>query len=75
MRRLLAGPLNIEPWADMVSQHVALRLALTNAAARAFVWRRVAVIAAERLLLNALPSPCLGLPGHATSGRVAEGRG
>ena len=51
MRWLLAGPLNIEPWADMVSQHVALRLVLTNAAARAFVWRRVAVIAAERLLL------------------------
>lgn len=51
LRRLLAGPLIIEPWADMVSQHVASRLALTNAAARAFVWRRLAVIAAERLLL------------------------
>ena len=50
-RRLLAGPLSIEPWADMVSQHIASRLAMTNAAARAFVWRRLAVIGTAWLLL------------------------
>ena len=51
LRRLLAGPLIIEPSADMVSHYVASRLALTNAAARAFVWRRLAVIATAWLLL------------------------
>jgi hypothetical protein len=51
LRRLLAGPLIIEPSADMVSHYIASRLALTNAAARAFVWRRLAVIGTAWLLL------------------------
>ena len=49
--RLRPGPQFIEPWSDMVSHQFPSLVALVNAVVRPVVWRRLAVIAAERLLL------------------------